>query len=311
MIEQKDPGQEIRALEEKRETLERAVKIALNIEQLHKSLEATLLMGQPSADIPEEALATFKSLESSTQDMPLAKLKQNLASLEQAVKAKLNGILEIADMDDDTLIASDPIATHKLLNNYRKLAQTAVALRVLMHIRGEATDATELHVSTEQIRAKLTVVTQKERAYRKVIKTEMASMITESERLLTNSDVINSIRDFITTTNKDLQRNIEHIDSGLSITSMPIAVEIIEVSEANITSLDTAGSSTTQTQKNETPTVQKQTVFSPNEAPKQPSQPDGQNPQKRGVFHRAWEWATTPDDVTWDKTVVKNDKHDN
>ena len=313
MLEQKDPGQEIRALEEKRETLERAIQIALNIEQLHKSLEATLLMGQPSADIPEEALDTFENLESSTRDMPLAKLKQNLASLEKAVKAKLAGILEIADMDDDALVASDPMATHNLLNKFRKLAQTAVALRILLHIRGEATDATELHVPTEQIRAKLTVVEQKERAYRKVIKTEMVSMITESERLLSNPDISDSLREFLTTSNEDLQRNLDHLDSGKTITSMPVAVEMVEMSETEITTLDTSGSSSNSSsnssKKNATPSVQKQTVFAPQEAPKPP--PDIQPPQKKGIFRRALEWATTPDDVTWDKTVVKGKNKNN
>ncbi len=304
-MEKRDPGLEIKALEEKRETLEQAVKIALNIEQLHKSLEATLLMGESSADIPEEALATFESLESSTQDMPLAKLKKNLASLEQAVKAKLAGILEIAEMSDDALLASDPIATHKLLNNFRKLAQTAVALRILLHTRGEATDATELHVPTEQIRAKLTVVTQKERAYRKVIKTEMVSMITETERLLTNPDISDSMRDFLTVSNADLQNNLDHLDSGKSITSMPVAVEMIEMSETEITTLDTSGAADTSSQKDETPSLQKQTVFAPMNTPQAP-EPATKKAKKKGFFGRMWEWATTPDEVSWKKTRDSN-----
>ena len=305
MAEQRDPSQEIKALEEKRETLERAVKIALNIEQLHTSLEATLLMGQSSADIPEEALATFESLESSTQGMPLDKLKQNLASLEAAIKSKLDSILKIAEMDDDALIASDPIATHKLLNNYRKLAQTAVALRVLLHARGEATDAAELHVPAKQIRAKLTLVSQKERAYRKVIKTEMVSMMTETERMLTNPGIPDSMREFLIASNDDLQHNLDHLDSGKSITSMPVAVEMIEMSENEITTLDTAPSTATP-QENEVPKVQKQTLFSPLETPE--PQPAVQQTQKKGFFRRIWEWATTPDEVSWAKTRDNDNK---
>jgi len=299
VAEQRDPSQEIRALEEKRDALERAVKIALNIEHLHKSLEATLLMGQSSADIPKEALTTFEKLESSTQGMPLAKLKKNLTSLEQAIKSKLDNILKIAEMDDDELIASDPIATHKLLNNYRKLAQTAVALRVLLHSRGETTDATKLHVPAEQIRAKLTVVTQKERAYRKVIKTEVVSMIAETERMLTNPGISDSMREFLVASNDDMQQNLDHLDSGKSITTMPVAVEMIEMSENEITTLDTAPS-TTSPQANETPKVQKQTLFTPMETPK--PQPPVQQTKKKGLFRRIWEWATTPDEVSWKKT---------
>ncbi len=313
MIEQADPGKEIRALEEKRETLERAIKIALNIEQLHKSLEATLQMGQPSADIPEEALTIFESLESSTHGMPLEKLKQNLASLEQAVKSKLAGILEVAEMDDDALLASDPITTHKLLNNFRKLAQTAVALRVLLHSRGETTDATELHVPAEQIRAKLAVITQKEKAYRKVIKTEIISMISETKRLLTIPDISDSMRNFLTTSSANLQNNLNHLESGKNITTMPVAIEMIEMGEAEITTLDTSGSATTTPPKdeaaavNKTPSLQKQTLLVPMETPQKP-QPGTQTAKKKKGFQRIWEWATTPDEVTWEKTSAKDNK---
>ena len=308
MAEQRDPSKEIRALEEKRDALERAVKIALNIEHLHKSLEATLLMGESSADIPKEALATFEKLEDSTQGMPLAKLKETLVSLERAIKSKLDNILKIAEMDDDALVASDPVATHRLLNNYRKQAQTAVALRVLLHSRGEATDATELHVPTEQIRAKLTVVAQKERAYRKVVKTEIISMVKETERMLTNPGISDSMREFLIASNDDLQNNLDHLDSGNSITSMPVAIEMIEMSESEITTLDTAPSATPASRPNEVPEVQKQTVFAPLESSHpQPSVQQAKK-NKKGFFTRIKEWITTPDEVTWKKTRAKDNK---
>lgn len=308
MAEQRDPSKEIKALEGKRDALERAVKIALNIEHLHKSLEATLLMGQASADIPREALATFEKLESSTQGMPLAKLKQTLASLERAIRSKLDQILKIAEMDTDALIASDSGDVHTLLNNYRKQAQTAVALRVLLHSRGEASDATELHVPTEQIRAKLTVVAQKERAYRKVIKTEMVTMITETERMLTNPGISDSMREFLIASNDDLQNNLDHLDSGKSITSMPIAIEMIEMSENEITTLDTSPSTTTL-QPDAVPEVKKQTLFTPMESPQALTPTQQPEQKKKSVFSRIWQWATTPDEVSWKKTRYNHNKH--
>ncbi len=307
MAEQRDPSKEIKALEGKRDALEQAVKIALNIEHLHKSLEATLLMGQASADIPKEALATFEKLESSTQGMPLAKLKQTLTSLERAIRSKLDQILKIAEMDNDALIASDSGDVHALLNNYRKQAQTAVALRVLLHSRGEATDATELHVPTEQIRAKLTVVAQKERAYRKVIKTEMVTMITETERMLTNPGISDSMREFLIASNDDLQNNLDHLDSGKSITSMPIAIEMIEMSENEITTLDTSPSNTTS-RPDAVPEVQKQTLFTPMESPQAVTPMQQPEQKKKSVFSRIWQWATTPDEVSWKKTRDNHNK---
>lgn len=308
MVEQINSSKELKVLEEKREALERAVKIALNIERLHGSLEATLLMGRPAADIPADALATLAELEESIKSRPVDKLRESLATLEQLVQSRLARILELAEMEAEALLAPEAGDVEGLLNDYQKQAQTAVALRLLLHSRGEATAPTKLHVPAEQIRARLTVVEQKERAYRKIIRNEIVTMVTETERMLANPGLAPAMRQLLLASNEDMQRNLEHLDAGKRITAMPVAIEIIEMGEREITSFDTAP--VDEHHESEVPAVQKQRLVAPmGPAAAPPPEARPQIRRKKGFFSRFIEWLTTPDEVTWKRT--KGDRNHN
>lgn len=304
MVEKISSSQDLKSLEDKREALERAVKIALNIERLQGSLEATLLLGKPAADLPEDALATIEELEGSIKSQPLNRLKESLAALEQRVQSRLGQILRISEMDAEALAAPGAPEIETLLNDYRKQAQTAVALRVLLHSRGETIPPAELHVPAEQIRARLTVVEQKERVYRKIIKNEIVTMITETRRMLANEGISATMRQFLLASSEELQLNLDHLDAGKKITTMPVAIEIIEMGEREITSFDTSPAQTT-----ELPAVQKQHLIAPMESTPLPPRPETAPPSERlGFFARLWRWATTPDHVTWRKVRQERDK---
>ncbi len=300
MVEKISSSKDLKVIEDKREALEKAVKIALNVERLQRGLEATLLMGKPTSDLPDEALATIEALEESIKSQPISKLKESLATLELLVKSSLAQILEISELNTEQLVAPGAVEIEALLNDYSKQAQTAVALRILLHSRGEATAPTELNVPAEQIRARLTAVEQKERTYRKIIKTELVTMIAETERMLSSTTPSPAMRQFLLASNDDLQRNMAHLESGKKITTMPVAIEIIEMSEREITRFDTAP---IPTQTVQTPTVQKQRLIAPMEHTPTPPMQELQHPEKkRGFLARFIHWLTTPDQVTWKHT---------
>lgn len=295
MVETVHSSKDLKRLEEKREALEAAVKIALNIERLHSTLEAALLLGMPTSELPADALATLDELEESIKSQPIGKLKESLTALERVVQARLAQILKISEMDAEELACAEEVEA--LLNDYRKQAHTSVALRLLLHSRGEATAATELHVPAEQIRARLSVVEQKERTYRAIIKTEIATMITETERMLENEGLSPTMRQFLLASNEDMHSNLAHLNAGKKITNMPVAIEIIEMGEREITSFDTSPASS---QANELPAEQKQRLVAPMEHSPMPPKRDPQQVEgKKGLIARFIRWISTPDQITW------------
>jgi len=307
-----DTSDELIILEKKREALEETVRIALNIERLHKGLEAALAMGQETHTMPREMLDTMDELTDTTIAMTSPRLREILATLEQVVKSKLDQILKISEMDERQLAIAETGRIEKLVDEYRRQARTAVAVRVLLHSRGEATKATELGVAPERIQARLTVLEQKEQQYRGAIRNELKLMITETERMLAAEGLDYRKKMFLEMTLQDFSDNIEHLDSGRSITSMPFAIEMVEMSETEITSLDTAPDlSATSVKEEAPPTVQTQKVFAPLEQPTAPPPVEIQKksirakkgkPKRHGLFGRFIEWVTTPDEVKWKDT---------
>ncbi|MDZ4262984.1 MAG: hypothetical protein U1B30_11730 [Pseudomonadota bacterium] len=308
MVETVHSSKDLKRLEEKREALEAAVKIALNIERLHSTLEAALLLGTPTSELPEDALATLEELEESIKSQPIGKLKQSLKTLERVVQSRLAQILKISEMDAEEFAAPGVEEVEALLNDYRKQAQTSVALRLLLHSRGEATAATELHVPAEQIRARLSVVEQKEHTYREIIKTEIVTMITETDRMLENPGLSPTMRQFLLASNEDMRSNLAHLNAGKKITNMPVAIEIIEMDEREITSFDTTPASN---QTNAIPALQKQRLVAPMEHSPMPPKPDSQQVEKKvGLIARFARWISTPDSITW-KQIKQDTKKKN
>ncbi len=285
---------ELIILEKKREALEETVRIALNIERLHNGLEATLSMSESTANIPPHVLGTLEELDEETSLMPSNTLKEILGTLEKIVRSKLENILEISEMDERQLINAEAGKIEKLVNEFRKKAQTAIALRVLLHTRGEVTHPIILQVSTDQIHSQLNILNKKERGYRETIKSELINMISETERMLSAENLTNKMKMFLNISHQNLSDNLSHLDAGKSITAMPVTIEMIEMGEHGITSIDTTPIDTGQ---NNPPTIQKKSLYSPAQASILPPKEVQEREKPSDLFSRLKKWATTPDDT--------------
>ena len=139
--------QDIAAIEDKRRILEQMVNIAQAIEHLQVSLESVLILGAPSSDLPEEALNLYSSISDSLRNLPVNKIKEYLKNLEAIIRRQLEQILHFSGTDltaDDSVellfLSSDgsdqtPL---EMLEEFKRTAQTAISLRVLLRRRGVA-----------------------------------------------------------------------------------------------------------------------------------------------------------------------------
>ncbi len=302
-MENINSSQEIKALEEKKFALEQAVQIAQSIERLQESLAASLLLGKSSSDIPQSAIEAYEQLDASTRSQSIDQLRQSLSSLERVISADIKRILQISEMPAEALGGASARQIYDLLNNFRKQAQTAVALRVLLHARGDKTEATSLPVSSQQIRARLTEVNEKEQAYRRIIRNELVSTINETNRILDNTHVSDAMRALLLVSNQDMTANLQHLDSGKPITQMPVPMEIINLSEHSITTLDT---SPEQKNHEALPSMQKQPLFVPSTPATAPAD-TARLKKDDNLLKNIWRWATTPTTVSW-KDVKSEDK---
>ncbi|WP_455210025.1 hypothetical protein [Kaarinaea lacus] len=287
---------ELVALEQKKSALEKVMKIARALEQLRYGLEAVVLLGKPTASISHQAMHIFEALSEKIRIQPTNKIRDTIKKLDVIIANNLNGIMELARPENEAVLheqcATDhELATHidKLIQDYRKKAQTAVALRVVLRERGEPTTPIKWSVSTDSIRTQITQLSDQENQYRKKVKSEIIILQHDALAVASNKNLPQATRDSAVHMHHMLQKDLEHLNAGKDIASMPFFVEVVELQ---------ASAPSEPQEKNE----------SQPQAPPITHCTEATQKSKPGLMHKLWKWSTTPPSVTWQDIEQQSDK---
>lgn len=302
MAAENNPAEELSALQKKRTTLEKVVRIALAVERLHESLQSVVILGKPLSSASPQIREVMDQLEPSIRSQPVNKLKDSLSYLEKLVQEKLSVILKIAEMDDEQLlgISEDEDQVEALLESYTKNSQTAVAIKGLLHSRGTEVKPTAFSISSEIIVQKLTEVTEREKTCRNRVELCIINMIEDTQQLLERTDLSSTLVETMNLSIINLQQNLEHIQNGDPIDKMPIPIEIVEIEGDEVTSLE-GGKDSHQhfTPRQEAPALKPRP---------QPTKGGYKSQPNSGLLNKLSRWLTTPKDVTWNDIKHNRDK---
>lgn len=282
------PTEELSLLRKRRVALEQAIQVATTVADLHQGLKAAQAMSNPTAAIPQQFIATLDELDEAHKIAPSSKLKESLERLEQSTNEKLATIIKIVAMDEKQLAASLASTGNKkdqitdILLSYSKDAKTALAIKMLLRSRGEITKPTNFLLSADSIKHELAQVSTKEQQCRKVVRQEMVIIIDDTKRILKRDDLPDAMREMLQATQDDFQSNLEHLDAGKSITTLPAHIEVVEMGEHR---------------ENEDKEPDKQAM--PEEAAKPTISPDENHGKQHGFFYKLWRWISTPLNVEW------------
>lgn len=285
-----NPAEELHAIHEKREALLRVVKITQAVERLLKGMQAVLLLGQSSSAIPKQAIKAYESLSSKTAMLPTKQLKLRLDKLDAYVLGVLERILEIAGIDHELLEQSitDPheevkagdTETGQLINDFRRSAQTSVALRVLLRERGATSPALKFSVPQNIIQQHIGELSTREETCRKQIEVNIESIQQATQGILLNENASDELKATLKLIQKNLQRDLKHVKAGKSIDDMPMMIEVVELQD-HYQLDEPADTSNQQT-----------------EALKQDLQ-ESTSLGKPGFFSRLKRWISSPISVCW------------
>lgn len=284
----------LQVLHERRSALERAVRIAASIERLQHGLQAAMLMGKSAASIPQKMIDSLDRLDDAVKVMPSPKLKAILARLEQEVQKRFTLIMQLAQRDEAELIdvGLEPGEdVEALLRGYRKKAQTAVALKVLLHARGEITKPIPLPVPVEDIRRRLGELNEREQKCRKQVRTEIVVLVEETDQILARTDLPEGMREPIAAMRQELALNLAHLDAGGAVISLPVGIEVVTMGEAG---------AEVPVVESQAPLPQEMGAEAPLEAtPETAVKPQKMAGRRPGLFYKIRRWVTTPFNVTW------------
>jgi hypothetical protein len=289
---------ELLALEQKKCALEKVMKIARAVEQLRYGLEAVVLLGKPTAKISAQAMHIFEALNEKIRIQPTQKIQETVKKLDAVIANNLNAIMELARPENEAILHEQFTSDHelaaqidKLIQDYRKSAQTAVALQVVLRERGERTAPVKWPFSADSIRTQITQLNDRENLYREKVKVEIGILQHDAITIANNENLPQSTRESAAHMHNMLQKDLEHLNAGKDIASMPFFVEVVELQESKPT--QPPEENTTHPQP--PPTTQSTQVAREN---------------KPGLMHKLWKWSTTPPSVTWQDISRRCEKDD-
>ncbi|MCU7808400.1 MAG: hypothetical protein KZQ73_11110, partial [Candidatus Thiodiazotropha sp. (ex Semelilucina semeliformis)] len=214
---------DVSIIEQKRQILEKVVDITRAIESMQESLNAVLVLGVESKDLPEDALSLYSSLSGSLRNLPVNKVKEYYSNLEILVKKQLNKILgysgvDFSESDDVEFITlssdSDEEDPLELLGSFKRTAQTAVSLRVLLRKRGVQTPGSAIPVTPEVIKQHLSHLDEQENTQRGRIKTKIEEMKQEIGRMIDNPVYPDAMKSMLKDVVDNLDKDLVQLASG-------------------------------------------------------------------------------------------------
>ncbi len=296
------PSKELRVLRSKKETLQNVIKIARALARLHQGLQAVLLLGRASSKVPKHAVRFYDALSEDVKHLPANVLQQDLKAVDRLVRQDFDSILAIADANETHFPMGTPQAVaesqsqdearvHKMLDEFRRRAQTAVCLRVILRERGIATAPLALPVPEPVLQKQIEVLEKKETHYKVKIRTDVLAMKADVEALLENTAFPDAIKGELKQTQLGLQLDLEHIDAGKDLDDLPFPIEAVESAETVLAPHALADTHT-----------------------KSPAPPKAATPPRAplaemGFFCKLWLWLNNPMREPWSKIGTKHSSY--
>jgi hypothetical protein len=291
------PSNELRVLRSKKETLQNVIKIARALSRLHQGLQAVLLLGRASSKVPKHAVRFYDALSEEVKHLPVNRLQQDLKTIDRLVRQEFDNILAIANANETHFPAStvslggsesgqEDARVHKLLDEFRRRAQTAVCLRAILRERGIATAPLALPVPEQTLQKQIDVLEKKETYYKAKIRSDVTAMKDDVDALLKNAAFSEVIKQELLQTQRGLQQDLEHIDAGKSLDELPFPIEAIESADTAYASHEFAAAEI------KSAAIQKAHAQSYAPPPARPA---------LGFFQKLWIWLTNPMRQPWSK----------
>ena len=286
---------ELTLISEQRAALENVIKISLAITNLQKGLNAVLLLGKSTSDIPKMYLQRYDLIKTGIMNQPSNKLKDSLEILDDYIGNAIQNVMEIVDRGEQALADSESSSAvldsiqeniHSELEDFKRKSQTAVVIRLLLRERGIGTKELPVSVPKEAITAKITELDKKEQTCRKRIHKELTVMDGYVSNVLDNPGLPDAIKQEMLATRASIQMNLDHLQVGRPIDKMPVVFDIVEMGSEE----DHKYAFTPTSLLPEAPS---------DVEPLNSTDEDIRPRRRRSFFSRLYEWATTSMDVRW------------
>ena len=290
-----DTASELAIINQKRAALQKLVKLTSMLSRLHQGLQSVLLMGNATSYIPEKVINNFKSLTDKLASQSTDRLQLTLSNTDIKINRDIKHVLEISQQNEnelstqigDTSSSTLEINFEQSVAEFKKNAQTSIALRIALKARKAPIKPFSLPIPEKFINHQIHQLDEKETACKNKIQNSMETINHDISTLIKRADFPDDMKKKLDETRAHLRSNIDYFSSGGAIENMPILSEQIEDPDELIEEPDEAAEIEPVTDEIKTDEIAP--ILTENQIAL----------HKRGLITRTKEWLLTPWNTKW------------
>ena len=236
-------AQTYQLISDKRQALEKLIKIASGVHDQQSALSELAYASRPSQEFPKKVVKYFAAVEERMQEFDSASVVKRLESLEKITEQNLRKMLRLASVDINQLRANEieslsPESFKEFIDGFKRRTKTSLAIRYLLKKRGLAIEPFHLPVSQDTVNHQIKQLKEKEKNCVRQVRSEINDIIKDSNGLLALPDLAEPIKEELKSVVSGMHANLEHLDKGGSISSMPNVFEIITLQSETYESIE-------------------------------------------------------------------------
>ncbi len=291
-----DPRDELSRVQRKRKALQQVFRITEAVERLYSGLESVLVLDEPAIRLPAQALTAFNDLSGKTQMLSKARLVKSLEAVDADVRRNLAGILDLVDeagrrVDELEGGESAPMEDQAaaFIQGFRRKAQTAVALRVLLHKRGVGQVPQASTIPKQELTKRLQDLVVREQVCRKRIKEGVTEFRNDTAKILANQEIPGPIKDKVREVVKRLEEELRELEAGIKADGRSLQLETVILHAKDFV------------EEPEAPTKEAEPEPEPDLEPEEdhPQGIETPHTEQLGFWRRLRLWLMSPWSVSW------------
>lgn len=303
-------AEELKSLSKKRAALEQLIAFTQQICKMANSLDLVQEMVKPS-QIPNKRF--FPILSQLTERLKSAEtpnLLRGLNKVDGELESEIHHILTLSQMSEKDfyqrfsgLSETNMKATYELLAQqlieFKRKAQTDVAIRYCLNRRGVMLEASKLLIPQEALGKKVDDLKRQETACKLKIENNIQALIQDTDKILNNQNYPEAIKQQVAFVRKNLEQNLAYLREGKDIEEIPVFIESVEIRH---------NAKTTNSLENNEDDVETQQQAPQQSKPQKNQNASASSVPEQSFFKRLKVWLTTPWNISWKSISQQNSK---
>jgi hypothetical protein len=300
---------ELSVIEHKKETLEKVLRITHTLNHLLASLESVNYLNQTTFRLPPALLRFYRSLDNRYQYKPNVLIEKCFHDVQAKLEEDFHTLMKISNLSDAEFgeLINEPesssfvVNIEKAVNEYRRRAQTAISLRLILKERGIRAPRMDLDINEEEFVQTIRMLSSKRQNYIEKVVNSMMELASDMDTLINSNTGLSEERiEEMKILKQGLLANIKHLHEGKSIDDLPYNFEVVEAGEALPPDQEV---NETEVKQIDAPVQTQEKCVKPERIEHVSRLSDAND---KGLIQRTMKWLNSPWNVKWDQ-VKKED----